>query len=102
VSYAYDVIQRRNPVGFFGMVLVLEGTSAAIASSAAAIIKKHLNLPDNAFSYLISHGVLDQSHMKFLQNLMNCITNNEDQNTVIHCANMFYRLYGNIFHAISG
>ena len=102
VAYAYDVIQRRNPVGFFGMVLVLEGTSAAIASRAAAAIKQHLNLPENAFSYLNSHGVLDQSHMKFFQNLMNRITNDEDQNTVIHCANMFYRLYGNIFHTISG
>jgi long-chain acyl-CoA synthetase len=102
VSYAYDVIQRRNPVGFFGMVLVLEGTSAAIASRAAAVIKQHLNLPDSAFSYLNSHGVLDQGHVKFFQNLMNRITNDEDQNTVIHCANMFYRLYGNIFRAISG
>jgi long-chain acyl-CoA synthetase len=101
VSYAYDVIQRRNPVGFFGMVLVLEGTSAAIASRAAAVIKHHLNLPDNAFSYLNSHGILDQNHMKFFQNLMNRITNDEDQNTIIHCANMFYRLYGNIFRALS-
>jgi len=32
VSYAYDVIQRRNPAGFFGMVLVLEGTSVALAT----------------------------------------------------------------------
>jgi len=27
VAYAWDTVQRRNPVGFFGMVLVLEGTS---------------------------------------------------------------------------
>ena len=102
VAYAYDVIQRRNPIGFFGMVLVLEGTSAAIASRAAAAIKQQLNLPDNAFSYLSSHGVLDQGHIAFFQTLMNRITGNEDQNTVIHCANMFYRLYGNIFLTIAG
>ncbi|MCL0318012.1 iron-containing redox enzyme family protein, partial [Escherichia coli] len=35
VSYAYDTIQRGNPVGFFGMVLVLEGTSVALATQAA-------------------------------------------------------------------
>jgi thiaminase len=102
VAYAYDVIQRRNPVGFFGMVLVLEGTSVAIASRAATAIKQHLNLPDNAFRYLNSHGVLDQSHIKFFENLMNRITDDRDQETVIHCANMFYRLYGNMFRAISG
>jgi thiaminase len=101
VAYAYDVIQRRNPVGFFGMVLVLEGTSVALASRAAAAIKAHLNLPDNAFRYLNSHGVLDQSHIQFFENLMNRITDPDDQKMVIHCANMFYQLYGNIFRAIS-
>ena len=35
VAYAYDTVQRRNPVGFFGMVYVLEGTSVALALSAA-------------------------------------------------------------------
>jgi pyrroloquinoline quinone (PQQ) biosynthesis protein C len=102
VAYAYDVVQRRNPVGFFGMVLVLEGTSAAIASRAAAAIKQHLKLPDDAFSYLTSHGVLDQGHIEFFHKLMNRITCEEDQKTVVHCANMFYRLYGNIFRSLSG
>jgi hypothetical protein len=32
---------------------------------------------------------------------MDRITDPEDQNIVIHCANMFYHLYGNIFRAIS-
>jgi uncharacterized protein YjeT (DUF2065 family) len=41
-------VQRINPVGFFGMVLVLEGTSVALASRAAAVIRQALNLPDNA------------------------------------------------------
>src|SRR5688500_13253955 len=31
VGYAYDTAMRRNPVGFFGMVFVLEGTSVALA-----------------------------------------------------------------------
>lgn len=102
VAYAYDVIARRNPIGFFGMVLVLEGTSAAIASNAAAAIKDSLNLPGNAFRYLNSHGALDQEHIKFFENLMNRITDPDDQQMVIHCARMFYRLYGDIFRAIPG
>src|SRR5688572_7557246 len=48
VSYAYDTVQRGNPVGFFGMVLVLEGTSAAIATRAAEIIAEQLDLPRRA------------------------------------------------------
>jgi thiaminase len=100
VAYAYDVIHRRNPVGFFGMVLVLEGTSVAIASQAAAVIRQRLKLPGEAFHYLDSHGVLDQSHMRFFEELMNRLADPEDQRMVIHCAGMFYRLYGDIFRAI--
>ena len=33
VSYVYDRIARSNPVSFFGMVQVLEGTSVAVATS---------------------------------------------------------------------
>ena len=34
VSYAYDIVNRRNPVGFLGMVFVLESTSAQLASQS--------------------------------------------------------------------
>ena len=34
VAYAYDKINRVNPLGFFGMVQVLEGTSIAVADQA--------------------------------------------------------------------
>jgi pyrroloquinoline quinone (PQQ) biosynthesis protein C len=101
VAYAYDMIQRRNPLGFFGMVLVLEGISVTIASRVAAAIRTHLDVPGNALRYLDSHGVLDQSHIRFFEEQMNCITERDDQNTVIHCARMFYNLYGNIFRSLA-
>jgi len=71
VAYAYDTIARGNPVGFFGMVLVLEGTSVALATRAAEAIENGLNLPRNAFSYLRSHGDLDIEHTGFYETLMN-------------------------------
>ena len=37
VAYAYDTIARRNPLGFFGMVHVLEGTSSALATVVPAL-----------------------------------------------------------------
>jgi long-chain acyl-CoA synthetase len=101
VAYAYDAIQRRNPAGFFGMVFVLEGTSVQLASRAAAAIQDRLNLPDDAFRYLNSHGALDQGHIKFFEGLMNRIEDREDQQSVIHCARIFYLLYGNIFRGLA-
>jgi len=100
VAYAYDMINRVNPVGFFGMVLVLEGTSTAVATQAGETLMNSLNLPKKAFSYLLSHGSLDISHVSFYESLMNQLTDKNDQATVIHSAKIFYKLYGDIFRTI--
>lgn len=101
VAYAYDMVQRVNPLGFFGMVFVLEGTSTSIASRAAQCIGEHLKLPAKAFSYLSSHGALDISHMHFFEGLMNRIDDPAEQALIIHSAKMFYALYGNIFRSLA-
>ena len=100
VSYAYDTIQRGNPVGFFGMVLVLEGTSVALATRAANSIQTSLDLPRNAFSYLLSHGDLDIEHVGFFEGLMDRLDDVGDQQAVIHAARRFYMLYGDIFRTL--
>ncbi len=101
VSYAWDMVNRVNPVGFFGMVNVLEGTSISIASQAADVIRSKLELPKNAFSYLYSHGALDQDHIIFFEGLMNRITDPKQQMLIIHAARVFYKLYGDIFRNLS-
>ena len=100
VAYAYDSIARKNPLSFFGMVHVLEGTSIALADGAATNIASAVGLPKKAFSYLTSHGALDIEHVKFFEDLMNKITNEADQQAIIHGAKCFYRLYGNIFRCL--
>ena len=97
VAFAYDTISRRNPVGFLGMVHVLEGTSVALALMAADRIQAGLHLPDPAFSYLRSHGTLDQSHTQHFARLVDRIEDPADRAAVVHGARMFYRLYGNVF-----
>lgn len=101
VSYAWDMVNRVNPLGFFGMVQVLEGTSISIAEQAADIIRETLGLPRNAFSYLYSHGALDQDHIKFFEGLMNRITDPAEQDLIIHAAKVFYKLYGDIFRSLA-
>ncbi|MDX1458286.1 MAG: AMP-binding protein [Marinobacter sp.] len=100
VAYLYDRIQRGNPAAFFGMVQVLEGTSIELATPLGEAIQKQLGLPDKAFSYLYSHGALDQEHFEFFRNLMNEITDEEDQEAIIEAARMVYRLYGDMLHSI--
>ncbi len=100
VAYAYDTVSRVSPIGFFGMVHVLEGTSVTTADRAASSIKDALNLPGKAFSYLRSHGALDVQHVKFFESLMDRITDPAEQEQIIHSARMFFRLYANIFRTL--
>jgi pyrroloquinoline quinone (PQQ) biosynthesis protein C len=100
IAYAYDMIHRVNPIGFFGMVLVLEGTSTAVATQAGEKLMTNLNLPKKAFSYLLSHGSLDICHVSFYESLMNQVTDKNDQAMIIHSAKVFYKLYGDIFRDI--
>lgn len=100
IAYAYDTIARGNPVGFFGMVLVLEGTSVALATRAAETIETSLGLPRNAFSYLRSHGDLDIEHIGVYERLMNQLDDEDDKRAVVHAAKRFYKLYGDVFRTL--
>jgi len=100
IAYAYDTVHRRNPVGFFGMVNVLEGTSVELASRAADIFQRQLGLPDNAFHYLRSHGALDLEHIEFYKGLMNRLDSDNDREAVVHSCKVIYKLYGDIFRSL--
>jgi len=100
VAYAYDAIARRNPVEFFGMVHVLEGTSVSLALTAADRIQESLLLPDSAFRYLRSHGTLDQKHTVEFALLMNRMDDAQDQADIVRATRAFFRLYGDVFRGL--
>jgi len=99
-AYNYDYINRKNPVGFLGMVFMLESTSVQIANKGAEAIRGNLNLPEDAFSYLYSHGDLDISHMKFFKETVNQVTDPEDQKAIIEVAQNTFRLFAKMLSAI--
>ena len=98
VSYAWDSVMRGNPASFFGMVL--EGTSVDLATPMAQLIRQRLQLPEQAMSYLTSHGSLDQEHIQFFAKLMDQLSDPADQQAVIHMARRMYRLYGDLFRSL--
>ncbi len=100
VSFLYDLIARGNPVGLFGMVNVLEGTSIALATQAAGAIREGLQLPPTAFSYLSTHGSLDIGHMDNYRDLMNRLDEPADQQAVIHTSKVVYQLYADMFRGL--
>ena len=100
VAYLYDLIARGNPVGLFGMVNVLEGTSIALATHAASSIEQRLNLPASAFSYLSSHGSLDVGHMETYRKLMDQLDDPQDQAAIIKASKVVYALYTEMFRQL--
>lgn len=100
VAYLYDLIARGNPVGLFGMVNVLEGTSIALATHAAGSIQQRLGLPAEAFSYLSSHGSLDIGHMETYRKLMDRLDDPDDQAAVIKASKVVYGLYTEMFRQL--
>ena len=101
IMVSYDLVSRKNPIAFLGSVFVLEGTSTTLATYAAETIMNSLSLRKDCFSYLLSHGSLDISHMKFFTETVNRINNKEDQEAIIHSAKNFYQLFANIFRGIA-
>jgi pyrroloquinoline quinone (PQQ) biosynthesis protein C len=100
VAYAYDTVMRRNPVAFFGMVHVLEGTSVALALNAADGIQRTLALPNKAFTYLRSHGSLDQQHIGDLARIVDRFDADADLPAVVICARAMFQLYGDVFRSL--
>lgn len=98
VGYAIYAIEHVSPYAMLGMVHVLEGVSARVASRAAQAIARSLGRrTDIGFSYLTSHGALDQDHVRFFIGLVNRIDDPSAQRAIIDTARVIYRLYGDIF-----
>ncbi|HVY83844.1 MAG TPA: iron-containing redox enzyme family protein, partial [Caulobacterales bacterium] len=100
VAYAYDYINRVNPMGFFGMVYVLESTSVMLASRGAGAVQQALELPPTAFRYLTSHGALDQEHMKFFESLMEKVMLEADKQAIVQVAQRMFVLFADVFRSI--
>ena len=101
VAYVYSAIDRISPYAMLGMVHVLEGMSAALASAAAETLKSTLGTGDGrGFSYLSSHGSLDQQHVAFFRDLVNQIGDPAAEQAIIDTAKTVYRLYADIFRGI--
>jgi pyrroloquinoline quinone (PQQ) biosynthesis protein C len=100
IAHGWYTVLRGNPVGFFGMVYVLEGTSVALASRAADSIQTALGLPSRAFTYLRSHGELDKEHIGHLSSILERFTATEDCTAVTRCAKAIYWLYGHMFRGL--
>ncbi len=101
VAFAYHAIEHVSPYAMLGSVHVLEGMSVLLADTLAGTLGRLFGMDGEAgFSYLTSHGALDQEHVAFFRTLVDGIDDPVVQDIVIDHAKMFYRLYGDIFREL--
>ncbi|AIT82040.1 AMP-binding protein [Novosphingobium pentaromativorans] len=101
VEHAYARIREGNAACFFGMVYVLESVSVALAQRGASAVAANLGLPPEAFTYLTSHGALDQDHMTFFAALVNGLDAPNDREAITAMAREMFALFGAMFAAIA-
>ena len=101
VGHAYYLVEHVSPYALLGMVHVLEGLSVMLADKVAEAVRTRLGLTSDAgFSYLKSHGALDQQHVRMFRALVNGIPDPQAPEIIIRSARTFYRLYGAIFEEL--
>ena len=101
VSYAYDTVNRINPLGILGMHHVLEGAVFSLAHRSADNIGNTSLVPKDALTYLYTYGSLLQDNADVFIGVMNRIDRSEDRNQIIRSAQIFYKLYADIFLSLS-
>ncbi|MCP5155294.1 MAG: iron-containing redox enzyme family protein [Ectothiorhodospiraceae bacterium] len=98
VGYAYYLVDRVSPYALLGMVHVLEGLSVHLADAVANALGHKLGGGGDAgFSYLRSHGSLDQSHVRFFAELVDGIEDARAREAVVDAAAVMYGLFGDVF-----
>ena len=97
IAWMYYVAGVDNPVAILADSYVIEGLSQLFAAQLANSMKCLLNVPDNALTYLVRHGIADQAHMGDLRELINANVKRErDYEDMLQCAKVEFALYGQI------
>lgn len=94
LAYNYHVIDRIDPHYVIGMVYVLELMSAGYASKVAQSISRAIDQPiTRGFSFLDSHGTLDDDHIANVSELIQSLESKDLVEKIVDSVDMnFYLL----------
>jgi 3-oxoacyl-[acyl-carrier-protein] synthase III len=62
-SYMHALARQRNPLGLLGAIYIIEGTGQRIIPALLPLLRKQLDIPEQAFRFLAYHGENDASHL---------------------------------------
>lgn len=98
LGYNYNQAERGNPWSVMGMVYVLEEVAANYASRVARRVAERLEVTSGeGFSFLLSHGEMDQAHVEEFKELTDVCVRQADQDALVESARVNYALFGALF-----
>ena len=62
-SYMHALARQPNPIGLLGAIYIIEGTGQRIIPALLPLLRKQLDIPEQAFRFLAYHGENDASHL---------------------------------------
>jgi hypothetical protein len=94
LAYNYYAIDRIDPHYVIGMLYVLELLSSGYASNIAQSISRAIDYPiTRGFSFLDSHGTLDDDHLADLMGLIQSIESPDLVKKVVDSVDMNFYLF---------
>ena len=98
IGFNYYASEHQNPAAVFGMIHVLEEVAASFASQAARKIAEAVGVPGpEGFTFLQSHGDMDQDHVAEFKELVEQVTDPADQQAIINASRVNYTMFGALF-----
>ena len=98
IGYNYYSSEHLNPTSVLGMIHVLEEIAANFASPAAKKIAEAIGVPGpEGFTFLQSHGEMDKHHVDDFKELVEAITDPDDQRAIVNAARVNYAMFGALF-----
>lgn len=62
-AYLHSLAEQPNPLGLLGAIYIIEGTGQRIIPALLPLLRRQLNLSEQAFRFLRYHGDNDASHL---------------------------------------
>ena len=93
-AWMYFAASRPDPIGMLGSMFIIEGLGQRLALPWSKAIQAQLELPDEAVSFLRSHGENDDDHLAMFDDALRlAISSRKEAEEIVRHAKVTARLY---------
>lgn len=103
VGYIHFLAGHDRAIGLFGWMFVLEAVGNDLGTIAGEKLHEGLGAKRKAIRFVAGHGVADTDHTReIVEQIEAHVTSPDDQNAVLHAAEVVAGLYLQMFHELGG